>query len=303
MKIIKLFVLAVITALMLTSCNQKEEVIKYNLTSICPNHPEILDEYKTSENDENHYGSFSVGELLEELTDEKISEIKSLTIYEEEYSDEVCAQIIEKCSKVNIPVFFLGGTVDLDIISQYDKAFSVTLDYTYLGELYATKINQMWKTQIADRNGDQIFTFSVIKPENISNDLILFNDSLLKNIELLGMPMEKLDEATGTPEEILIYCKDNKYNNEAYIIIDSTCLSAISEGYPPVGEGVEILGIESGFSNNFSADPTIEVCFVNYADYFVAKDKILSNIEMKNYPFENFDYTYINKTVFLRPEI
>ncbi|MEG2193088.1 MAG: hypothetical protein RRX95_07420, partial [Oscillospiraceae bacterium] len=157
--------------------------------------------------------------------------------------------------------------------------------------------------QIKDRDKNLIFAFSVIIPETFTDSQQKFYDSLIKNIELLGVPIEKLDEAVLGEENFLQYLKENRKASESFILIDSSFLSLAKEEYEPYGEGVEVLGIDYGTGNTYVDTPCIKICFIDYLEYFKTKDLIFSNIKEKIYPFENLTHNVIDKSIFIEPVI
>ncbi|MBQ3009336.1 MAG: hypothetical protein IJD80_07110, partial [Oscillospiraceae bacterium] len=145
--------------------------------------------------------------------------------------------------------------------------------------------------------------FSVIKTETLSPVYQAYYDRLLEYIELLGVPLQQQEEIFLTKGDVLNYCIDNKNKNEAFIILQSSYISAIAGNYEPAGEGVEILGIYFGVGNKYEEYPYIQLCFIDYTEYFDARDAIMENINNHAYPFDNLDYSIIDKTIFIEPKI
>ena len=282
---------------------QQEEIITYDLNIISPSFENVYKHYSQNESEEEKYVLSNAADYIEFLTEEAMAVTDSITVCDESISNETAQQIVDLAKAENIPVFFLMNDIDSEITASYDKVFCISADYTYIGELFATKINKLWEDTIIDKDGDRIFTFSVIQPETMNNIQQLFYSSLLKNIELLGIPLEQLEEIYLSKGDVLGYCTDNKKRNEAFIILDSNYLSVFPENYEPHKEGIEILGIEFGVENIYAEYPYMLLCFIDYTQYFDARDAIMTNIESKIYPFKNLDYNIIDKNIYIQPVI
>ncbi|MBQ7903222.1 MAG: hypothetical protein IJ362_05775 [Oscillospiraceae bacterium] len=286
----------------LCGCSQ-EEVIEYNLNIISPSFENVYIHYKSDESETDKYVLQPAADYAELLTEETLPRIKSVTVCDESISTETAQNIVNICQSENIPVFFLMNDIDREIIGSYDKAFCISADYTYIGEMFATKINEMWENEIIDKNGDHIFTFSVVQPETMNNIQQSFYSSVIANIELLGIPLEQLEEIYLSKGDVLGYCEDNKKKNESFFILESDYMSVFPDVYAPYGEGVEILGIAFGIENSYAQLPYMKLCFIDYSLYFNARDAVLSNIENKVYPFKNLDYSIIDKYMYIQPVI
>ena len=282
---------------------QQEEIITYDLNIISPSFENVYKHYSQNESEEEKYVLSNAADYIEFLTEEAMAVTDSITVCDESISNETAQQIVDLAKAENIPVFFLMNDIDSEITASYDKVFCISAYYTYIGELFATKINKLWEDTIIDKDGDRIFTFSVIQPETMNNIQQLFYSSLLKNIELLGIPLEQLEEIYLSKGDVLGYCTDNKKRNEAFIILDSNYLSVFPENYEPHKEGIEILGIEFGVENIYAEYPYMLLCFIDYTQYFDARDAIMTNIESKIYPFKNLDYNIIDKNIYIQPVI
>ena len=300
MKVFGRILIFTLTFIFMTSCREEEE--KYGLNIISPSFQQVYDSISAGES-----GDKSVlapaSDYRQALNDETIKSIESVTVRDDNISTETAREIIRICKKENIPVFFLMNNIDSRTLDRYDKAFSISADYEYFGELFARKIHEMWLENITDKNGDQIFNFTVIKPENISAVQQIFYDSLLKNIELLGVPLERLDEVTLSAREAGAYCNENKDANEGFVILDNRMLEAACREYQPFGENVEITGISFGLENTLSRYGFAKVCFVNYNEYFSARDFVMENIRNNEYPFKDINYSISGKSVYIEPTI
>lgn len=287
----------------LCGCSQKEEITSYNLNLISPSFADVHSYYAPKASDSEKYILTSSRAYEKYLNEERKDVINSLTICDDNISDETAQEIIAKCSQFNIPVFFLMNDIPQEIIQSYDKAFCISADYTYIGELFAEKINTLWEDTIIDKDGNRIFTFSVITPATLTNIQQAFYDSLIANIELLGIPLQQNEEIHLSKGDVLSYCTDNKKTNEAFIILDSKYLNVFPENYVPHKSGIEILGMEFGVENHYSDYPYMYLCFIDYTQCFNAKNAVMINIDSKAYPFKDIEYSIIDKTIYIQPTI
>ena len=270
----------------LVGCKQ-EEIIKYDLNIISPSFQQVYEHYSINESEHEKYVLSSAVNYSDYFTEETLPLIKSVTVCDESISKETAQSIVDISKEINVPVFFLMNDIDQEVINCYDKAFCISADYRYIGEMFATKIHEIWKTGIIDKDGNQIFTFSVIQPEAMNNIQQMFYDSMLKNIELLGIPLEQLEEIYLSKGDVLNFCMDNKKKNEAFFVLESNYLN------------VEILGIEFGVENSYMDYPYMLLCFIDYTEYFDARNAVMANIDAKVYPFKNLDYNIIDKYMYI----
>lgn len=298
MKKLSLLALIISFCLCLFGCVQ-EEVITYDLTIISPSFQQVYDHYSTAESESDRYVLSSASEYAQLFTEETKPLIESITVCDESISNDTAQAITDIAKEINVPVFFLMNDIDREILNSYDKAFCISADYNYIGEMFATKILEIWKTGIVDKDKNQIFSFSVIQPETMNNIQQSFYNSMLKNIELLGIPLEQIEEIYLSKGDVLGYCTDNKKKNEAFFILDSNYLNVFPENYQPYGDGVEILGIEFGVENSYTDYPYMLLCFIDYTEYFDARDAIMANIQAKVYPFKELDYSIIDKYLYI----
>lgn len=300
MKPIKLASLLLLSVIIFAGCS-KEKPVKYNITTFSPTFEDVYNYYLPSQSDTDKYMLGTSQERQDYFSDEVMSQLKSITVCDNNMSNEDAALLIELAKGKNIPIFFIFDDISSEITAQYDKAYCISADYTYIGEKFAEKILEMWKNEIKDRDGNQIFTFSVINPETLTTSQQNFYDSLLKNIELLGIPLEQLDEIFLSGGDVLEYCEDNKKANETFILLDSSYLRTARDGYKPYSDGVEIIGIDYGTENIYADYPFIKICFIDYLEYFRARDLILENIAERKYPFENITYSILDKNIYIEP--
>ncbi len=302
MKFLKLLFRAAFCTILLSGCTQGE-IPKYDLNIISPAFEKAYDHYEPTENETIKYELLSADKYAEVITEENIKLIKSITVADDSISDETVNELIEICRKQNIPIFFFMKDVNNEILADYDKAYCITANYTYIGEVFAEKINDMWENEIIDKNSDKIFSFSVIKTETLSPVYQAYYDRLLEYIELLGIPLSQLDEIFLTKGDVLSYCTENQKLNEAFFILQSDYISAVANDYEPAGDGVEILGIYFGVENKYADKDYMQLCFIDYTEFFRARDAIMENIENNIYPFKNLDYGIIEKTIYIEPVI
>ena len=288
--------------MMFTACSE-EEIPSYDLNIISPVFEQAYNHYSPDESETEKYVLSYASDYNQYMTEENLPYIETVTICDGSLTDEAAGEIISICKTENIPVFFLMSDVNPEILATYDKAFCISADYTYIGEIFAEKINSIWQNELIDKDGDKIFTFSVIKPETLTTIQQTFYDSMLKNIELLGIPLEQLEEIYLSKGDVLGYCTDNKKANEAFFILESNYLSVFPENYEPMGEGKEIIGIEFGTENIYKDYPYMLLCFIDYTEYFDARDAVMKNIENKVYPFKDLDYSIIDKNLYIQPVI
>ncbi|MBR5520850.1 MAG: hypothetical protein IKU54_02530 [Oscillospiraceae bacterium] len=304
MRVIKVLLSLMICAFIFTGCIQeKEEIPEYHLNIIAESFQSAYDYYKPSEREDVKYLLQSADTYSEFLTEETAEYILSVTVCDANISTETAQSIADICKTENIPVFFLMNDIDKSVLDSYDKCYCISADYAYIGEQFARKINELWENEIIDKNGDRIFTFSVVKPEILSNIYQNFYDAFLLNIELLGIPLQQLDEIFLTKGDVLDYCNSNKTKNETFIILESDYLNLFPENYQPHREGVEIIGMNFNAIDNYRAYPYMRLCFIDYTKYFDARDRIINNINNKVYPFENLEYNIIDKYIYIKPTI
>ena len=270
MKRLVYFLLIFIFTLSLCGCT-KEEVTPYNLNIISPSFADIHSHYAPGADENNKYVLANSESYPLYLTEKRMSVLSSLTICDENISSETAQKITDLCKQYNVPVFFLMNDIPQEITAEYDKAFCISADYTYIGERFAEKINTLWEDAIIDKDGDRIFSFSVVAPETISAMQQSFYDNLLKNIELLGIPLSQLEETHISRGDVLAYCNNNKKKNEAFIILDNNYISLFPDNYQPHKSGIEILGMEFGVENEYTEYPYMLLCFINYTQYKVIR--------------------------------
>ena len=298
MKPFKIFFAIILVCFMFVGCKEKEPT--YDTVIFSHDEITVYNKFSDKDSDTQKYILLDEGQLFTEIDNDILSHSDSITIFSHNIDDESARWLTNYCKKKNIPVFFLNSDIDDDIINGYDKAFNIKTDYVYAGEVFARHVKEIWEDTLVDNNGDRIFCFAVITPEEIPDDYQTFYDSFLKYIELLGIPLEQKDMIFLSRGDVLEYCHENQGDCEAFIILSQEYLSLLYLEYEPYGEGVEILGMSVG---NKIANDFMHVCFIDYNEFFAAKDIILQNIKNKVYPFTDFNYSFIDKDIYIEPVV
>ena len=282
-KIIKLLFSVLIIAALFSAC-VKEQPVKYNLTLVQNSASDVYEHFANRQSDTDKYVYYTADELSKYLSTDNIEKINSVTVFDTGITDETATEIINICASKDVPVFL------------------ISTNNTYHGELLANEIKNLWKNGIVDRNGDQIFQYVVLRDEGTLQSELDFGVSLIKNIELLGVPMEELDDVKTQSDEILSVMNAED-QSECFVVLSSQLLTNLKDQYSPKGDGIEILGITYGFENQYADSPFMKISFINYNDMFRARDAILQNINNKVYPFTDFAYNHIDKIVYIEPSI
>ena len=128
MKRIALFLIFLLS-FSLYGCSQKEEIPHYNLNLISPSLADVHSHYATKAADDEKYILTSSLSYEEYLTEERMPVLNSLTICDENLTNETAQEIINICSQYDTPVFFLMNDVPQEILQSYDKAFCIFIPY------------------------------------------------------------------------------------------------------------------------------------------------------------------------------
>ena len=234
---------------------------------------------------------------------EETSNITSLSVYGENISEEFAQTAVEFAKERNIPVIFSFSNINDNVLNLYDKAYCITTDYTYAGEITAQKINQLWdEGVIVDADGNQIFAFTVIKDDAMSQNMQSFYDSVIKNIEIYGVPMQHNGDVNLSEITSIDSLNQLAASNEGIIFALSGNLPVLSE-FVPSGSEVKFIGICKGKENIYSPLSFVSSCFIDFNLYKQTADTIISNCKNHAIPFENMEYVYINKTITIPAEI
>lgn len=305
-KLIAILLLTIFT-ISLCGCSTKEEVVPYDL-SVCDAEMTEMYAYLEQFADENHKVdscevTFDKSEEYIDALKENADGLNSITVYSRNVSDEIAQSFINLAKKKNIPVTFAFSAVSDEVLTSYDKAFSIETNYLHAAEMTAEKIKQLWSEGvIADADKNMIFSFSVVKNSELSPEMQGYYERLIADIELYGVPMQLVSEIS--PEEI--YSAENlialNEANEALIIIDSTALPYINQ-YTPYGSGVEIICLSQAPQNPIEQNSFVSNCFIDYAHYKTAADEIISNFNNRQYPLISISFPVIDRTVFIPAEI
>ena len=277
----KLIVLLFAAVFIFSGCS-KEEKPKYDL-ALCDSNMPQMSEYLSESETENYAVEtvdFSNGQLTDYLLSIKEEQqyITSVSIYSENITDETAKQLIDFVKEENIPVILAFSDVSVETLTSYDKAFSIVTDYIHAGEITAVKLKQLWTEGIIDdSNGDQIFTFSVVKDETEKADFENFYNTVVADIELYGIPMHI--SGTVSPADIA----------------DTDALAALKLE----NEAVEIITIQQGVENSLAGKSHTLNCFVDYKSYKTAVDEILQNYNNRQYPLVESSFFVKDRTVYI----
>ncbi|MBQ5324749.1 MAG: hypothetical protein J6J58_04810 [Oscillospiraceae bacterium] len=298
----KLIVLLFAAVFIFSGCS-KEEKPKYDL-ALCDTNMPQMSEYLSESETENYAVEtvdFSNGQLTDYLLSIKEEQqyITSVSIYSENITDETAKQLIDFVKEENIPVIFAFSDVSAETLTSYDKAFSIVTDYIHAGEITAVKLKQLWTEGIIDdSNGDQIFTFSVVKDETEKADFENFYNTVVAGIELYGIPMQ----ISGTVSPADIADTDAlaalKSENEGILVVSEAVLPVL-EQYATESEAVEIITIQQGVENSLAGKSHTLNCFVDYKNYKTAVDEILQNYNNRQYPLVESSFFVKDRTVYI----
>ncbi|MEG1896034.1 MAG: hypothetical protein RR162_07305, partial [Oscillospiraceae bacterium] len=200
-----IFTIIAVMAISFTACSVQEKPIQYNLTICDDALVQIFNELKPTRSPENrvelqNFTQYNILDFIKADTDENIS---TLTIYSESLSQEDILSIISFVKERNIPIIFACQFVDSKVLATYDKAFCVTTDYVYAAEVFASKMFELWRDgSIIDRDGNKIFSYTVLKDENSPEYLSTFYTNLIANLEIYGIPLQQNEEVFPAVQEV-----------------------------------------------------------------------------------------------------
>ncbi|MEG0091158.1 MAG: hypothetical protein RR846_07205 [Oscillospiraceae bacterium] len=305
MKHIIVIFLAVM-AICFTSCAQGEKPVKYN-TTICDSElSQIFNEIKSTRSPENkiEFQDFSKYDLLDFISSTTDENLLSLTVCSEKLSDDDVLEIISFVRAKNIPVIFICQSVDNKVLATYDKAFCITTDYVYAAEVFAGDMFARWRDgSIVDRDENKIFSFTVLKEETSPPYLDTFYKLLVENLEIYGIPLQLNEEVFPSTEEVSGILEADKATNEGFLIFSDDILNAAVESYQPIGEGLELFSIYRGTANKYADYSDGKICYIDYLQYFAARDEIIKNYTNRLYPLSELSFPVNNKTVYIPPTI
>ena len=106
--------------------------------------------------------------------------------------------IVEKAEKANIPVVFFNKEPLPEDMQKWDKVYYVGARAEESGTMSGQIIVDYWKSHPeADRNGDGVLQYIMIKGEPGHQDAELRTEFSIKAVTDAGIPVEKLAEDTG----------------------------------------------------------------------------------------------------------
>ncbi|MEG2315545.1 MAG: galactose ABC transporter substrate-binding protein, partial [Clostridia bacterium] len=106
--------------------------------------------------------------------------------------------LIEKAKALQVPVVFINREPLWEDIQLYDKAYYVGASATQSGQLSGEIMAEYFLTHPqADRNGDGVVQYVLIKGEPGHQDAELRSQYALKPLQDAGFQLEKLQEDTG----------------------------------------------------------------------------------------------------------
>ena len=298
----KLILCLMAIVILLSGCN-KEQIPTFDLVVCDSTLNEMYTYLSDFEND-----SFKVKNS--DINDDQVDEIKSfisenrdyitsITIYSKNITEDTAKRFISFAKQSNIPVIFAFSEISLKTLESYDKAFCITSDYIHAGEITAEEIKQLWTSgTITDTNQDKIFSFSVIKSENENQQYENFYQTLIKHIELYGIPMQI--NSIVSPEEItdLTTLSAFKAENEGVIVISETILPLLKE-YSTENQTIGFITVQQSPENQLAENSYTLDCFIDYKNYKIAVDEILKNYNNMQYPLIELSFPVMDRTVFI----
>ena len=106
--------------------------------------------------------------------------------------------IVEKAEKANIPVVFFNKEPLPEDMQKWDKVYYVGARAEESGTMSGQIIVDYWKSHPeADKNGDGVLQYIMIKGEPGHQDAELRTEFSIKAVTDAGIPVEKLAEDTG----------------------------------------------------------------------------------------------------------
>ena len=106
--------------------------------------------------------------------------------------------IIEKCRQSNVPLVFFNREPVKDDMSKWDKVYYVGANAADSGRMAADILADYWFLHPeADRNGDGVLQFVLIKGETGHQDTELRTEYFIETLLSRGIRLDKLHEDTG----------------------------------------------------------------------------------------------------------
>ncbi len=297
MKKLTLFLTIILSCFIFSACS--ETMPSYRIALFDTLNQDLID-YAT-ENLENtqvvnlKLENLSISEYLLNITDYSL--IEGVFVFDDEMTDSKAQGAINVLDEYNIPVVFSLGVVSEDILLSYDKAFSINVNYEYIGELQAQKIDTaLTNAQITDTNENKLLDFSLIKLSPVSDEALRTFNTFVKNLELLGIPYSLLGESEVVSYEQSISHLEQYKDSELFYIIGDEILSQLETS-------INLTSIVFGVENPYAQSESVQVIFIDYTQMFEIITTIFNNTQNQSYPYENLEYPIYSKTIFLSPEV
>jgi methyl-galactoside transport system substrate-binding protein len=165
--------------------------------------------------------------------------------------------IIEKAKKANIPVVFFNKEPLPEDMQKWDKIYYVGARAEESGTMSGQIIVDYWKSHPeADKNGDGVLQYIMIKGEPGHQDAELRTEYSIKAITDAGIPVEKLAEDTALwdrvrgQEKMAAFLAAHGDNIEAVLANnDDMALGAIEAlkagGYFKDGKFMPVVGVDA----------------------------------------------------------
>ncbi len=298
MKKLYILISIIIFTFIFSACSNKNDE-SYNLAFINSSDANIINYSKTLENYTTidlHKFNTSPLEYLNSIED--ISLISNIIIFDESFNDELASEFLEIIKPYNIPIAFALCDISEEVINSYDKAYNFKINYTYMGEILASIVDNLWTNGNLDTNSSKLLEFSVIGYDNQSENEKEMYSSFLKNIELLGIPYSVISEDYIFVSSSASTLIEEQTKSELVFILNNELLNYV---YPSYTSASPI--VSHNFSTNNPYSENINILSLDYTDIFTTSFKIFENIENALYPFEDITLHKIGKTIYLNPKI
>ncbi len=165
--------------------------------------------------------------------------------------------IVEKAKKANIPVVFFNKEPLPEDMQRWDKIYYVGARAEESGTMSGQIVVDYWKSHPeADKNGDGVLQYIMIKGEPGHQDAELRTEFSIKAVTDAGIPVEKLAEDTGFwnrvqgQEKMAAFLAAHGDNIEAvFANNDDMALGAIealkAAGYFKDGKFMPVVGVDA----------------------------------------------------------
>lgn len=106
--------------------------------------------------------------------------------------------IIEKCRRSDVPLVFFNREPVREDMARWEKVYYVGSHAEDAGTIAADILAEYWLSHpSADKNGDGILQFVIIKGETGHQDTELRTEYFIETLLSAGIPLEKLHESSG----------------------------------------------------------------------------------------------------------